>query len=173
MVSSAYIRLYGHKHNLSDDVLAVIADCVVGRDDELAELINAFRDQECLDDVEGNPLVAMDALGRIILDTLQPEDGVVSTKPWAMVVQNIGSTLIALAKDWTFDPACAHGIIDELRMARRNLHGWRNLLWDEDNEDGADLWIGDTLLPQLETIISVLEGHSNEANSVECACDSD
>lgn len=167
-MSSAYIRLYGHKHILSDDVLAVIADAVIGRDDELAVLIDAFRDQERLDDIEEYPLVALDALGWMILDTLQPENGPVSIKPWAMVVLNIGRTLVALAKGWTFDPACADGMIEELRVARTSLHGWRDLLRGEDNEDGADLWIGDTLLPQLETIITVLEGHSNEPKTTGC-----
>jgi len=167
-MSNAYIRLYGEKHNLSDDVLAIIADAVTGRDDELAELIDAFRDQERLDDVEDNPLVAMDALGRMILDTLQPEDGPVSIKPWAMVVQNIGGTLVALAKDWTFDPACADGMIDELRVARRNLSMWAHQLCLEGNEDCADLWIGDTLTPQLNTIITVLEGHTHESERTSC-----
>lgn len=167
-MSNAYIRLYGEKHNLSDDVLAVIAEAVVGRDDELAELIDAFRDQECLDDVEDNPLVAMDALGREILDTLQPESGPVSIKSWALAVQAIGGTLVALAKDWTFDSACADGMIDELRKARISLHGWRNLLWDEGSTKDSD-WIDYAVLVRLTTIITVLEGHTNEPETTTCS----
>ena len=53
-MSNAYIQLYGHRHNLSDNVLAVIADAVIGDDEALSLIIDAFRDQELLDSAMEN-----------------------------------------------------------------------------------------------------------------------
>lgn len=157
-MSNAYIKLYGHKHTLTDDILAIIANAVTGKDDELTELINAFRDQERLDAMEGSPLVALDVLGQLILDSPVQRLG----------LRAIGQTLIALAKDWTFDPVCVDGMIDELRKACFGLHVWVDLLRRQHYITNAD-WISDTLIPQLDFIISVLEGHSNECETSACS----
>jgi hypothetical protein len=94
-----------------------------------------------------NPLVAMDALGRVILDSPSRRLGMLA----------IGNTLVTLAKDWTFDPACTDGMIDELRQVRISLNGWRCRFCDEHCMGEVD-WIDSTILPQLNTIITVLEG---------------
>jgi len=152
---SAHITLHGTSVTLNHRDLAHISDALLDVNPTLSRTIAVYLETERTDAiVRDNPLVAMDQLGRDILE----KSTMLPTMPnvqWKRGLAEIGNMLIALATDWPYDADSAEGAVNELGHAYTELRHWRTLLNDFDfRQNSHDV---SQLAARLRTIRTALE----------------